>query len=71
MPESERWLGVSRVPVREALQLLSQDGWVDLRAGFGTFVHAPTMKEIDDVFRVRAALEAEGAYQAACRVATG
>lgn len=61
-------LGVSRIPVREALQLLSRDGWVDLRAGYGAFVHTPTAKEIEDVFSIRTVLEAEGAAQAARRV---
>lgn len=64
-------VGVSRQPVREALQVLSHEGWVDLRPGFGAFVHTPTAQEIDDVFRVRSALEAEAAARAAARVGTG
>src|SRR4051795_6489729 len=34
-------LGVSRQPVREALQRLNNEGWVDLRPGFGATVHVP------------------------------
>ena len=34
-------LGVSRQPVREALQRLNNEGWVDLRPGFGAMVHVP------------------------------
>ena len=64
-------LGVSRLPVREALQLLAQDGWVDLRRGLGAFVHAPTVKEVEEVFGVRTVLEAEAAKQAALKVAEG
>jgi DNA-binding GntR family transcriptional regulator len=52
-------LGVSRIPVREALQLLHRDGWVDLRPRQGAFVHRPTMREVDEVFRVRTLLEVE------------
>ena len=62
-------LGVSRLPVREALQLLSRDRWVDLKSGYGAFVHTPTAREIDEVFSVRTALEAEAAGQAAIRIA--
>ena len=60
-----RQLGVSRIPLREALQRLSQDGWVDLRPRQGAFVHRPTAKEVDDVFAVRALVDAEAARLAA------
>jgi DNA-binding GntR family transcriptional regulator len=59
-------LGVSRIPVREALQLLHRDGWVDLRPRQGAFVHQPTPEEVDDVFGVRTILEVESARTAAC-----
>jgi DNA-binding GntR family transcriptional regulator len=58
-------LGVSRVPVREALQLLHRDGWVDLRPRQGAFVHQPTVEEVEDVFSVRTILEVESARLAA------
>jgi DNA-binding GntR family transcriptional regulator len=58
-------LGTSRIPVREALQLLQRDGWVDLRPRQGAFVHQPTIREVDDVFRVRTLLEGESARLAA------
>jgi DNA-binding GntR family transcriptional regulator len=58
-------LGVSRQPVREALQSLQAEGWVDLRPGQGAFVHAPTHKEADDLFAVRTLLEAQAARLAA------
>jgi DNA-binding GntR family transcriptional regulator len=60
-----RQLGVSRIPLREALQRLSQDGWVDLRPRQGAFVHRPTAKEVDDVFAVRTLVEFEAARLAA------
>jgi DNA-binding GntR family transcriptional regulator len=58
-------LGVSRQPVREALQLLSGEGWVDLRPGHGAFVHVPTAEEADQLLAVRSLLEAESARLAA------
>lgn len=58
-------LGVSRIPVREALQLLHRDGWVDLRPRQGAFVHEPTPQEVDDVFSVRTLLEVESTRLAA------
>ncbi|GAA3744106.1 DNA-binding GntR family transcriptional regulator [Spinactinospora alkalitolerans] len=58
-------LGVSRQPVREALQRLSNEGWVDLRPGYGAFVHQPTESEADQLLAVRALLETESARLAA------
>jgi DNA-binding GntR family transcriptional regulator len=58
-------LGVSRQPIREALQLLSSEGWVDLSPGYGAFVHAPTETEVDQLLAVRAVLEGESARLAA------
>ena len=58
-------LGVSRQPVREALQSLHGDGWVELRPSLGAFVHAPTIEEADQLLAVRALLETESARLAA------
>lgn len=58
-------LGVSRQPVREALQWLKNDGWVQLRPGHGAFVHAPTPTEADQLLAVRTLLETESARLAA------
>lgn len=58
-------LGVSRQPVREALQWLNTDGWVDLRPAHGAFVHAPTPDEADQLLVVRGLLETESARLAA------
>lgn len=61
-------LGVSRGPVREALQTLSQDGWVELRPRHGAFVRQPTEREVDEFFQVRALLEGECARLAAANI---
>jgi DNA-binding GntR family transcriptional regulator len=58
-------LGVSRQPVREALQRLNTEGWVDLRPAQGAFVHEPTEAEADQLLTVRTLLEAEAARLAA------
>ncbi|WP_432171885.1 GntR family transcriptional regulator [Streptomyces sp. 1222.5] len=58
-------LGVSRQPVREALQRLATEGWVDLRPAQGAFVHEPTQEEADQLLTVRTLLEAEAARLAA------
>lgn len=59
--EVAKQLGVSRVPVREALQALQAEGWLDLRPGKGAFVHDATEVEVDEVFAVRIILEEEAA----------
>jgi DNA-binding GntR family transcriptional regulator len=64
-------LGVSRIPVREALQLLHSNGWVELRQRQGAFVHRPTLEEVDEVFSVRTLLEVESARIAAKNATKG
>lgn len=64
------YLGVSRQPVREALQRLHSEGWVDLRPAQGAFVRLPTDEEADQLLSVRGVLEAHSARLAAGR-ATG
>src|SRR4051812_5919486 len=61
-------LGISRQPVREALQRLSTEGWVDLRPAHGAFVHTPTEEEADQLLAVRSLLETESARLAAATV---
>ncbi|MEU1176912.1 GntR family transcriptional regulator [Streptomyces sp. NPDC005820] len=63
-------LGVSRQPVREALQRLNTEGWVDLRPAQGAFVHEPTEEEADQLLTVRTLLEAEAARLAATQAKT-
>ncbi|MEU4802415.1 GntR family transcriptional regulator [Actinosynnema sp. NPDC023587] len=60
-------LGVSRQPVREALQRLQTEGWVDLRPAQGAFVHTPTDEEADQLLSVRGVLETHSAQLAAER----
>lgn len=55
----------SRIPVREALQDLAKDGWLDLNPRRHARVHVPSPGEVDNVFQVRSALQAESARLAA------
>src|ERR1700754_4587928 len=59
--------GISRQPVREALQRLNTEGWVDLRPAQGAFVHEPTEEEADQLLTVRSVLETHSAKLAAER----
>jgi DNA-binding GntR family transcriptional regulator len=58
-------LGISRQPVREALQRLQSEGWVDLRPSLGAHVHMPTEHETNQLLAVRTLQEAEAARLAA------
>ncbi len=60
-------LGVSRTPVREALQRLAQEGLVEMTPGKGARVRLLTPTEVDDVYEVRALIEGEAAFRAASR----
>jgi DNA-binding GntR family transcriptional regulator len=50
-------LGVSKTPLRDALNRLQQDGLIEIRPRSGTFVKVPNAKDIEDMFEVRKALE--------------
>lgn len=58
-------LGISRTPVREALQRLAQEGLVELSPGRGARVRVLTPEEVLEVYEVRALLESEAARLAA------
>ena len=50
-------LGVSRTPVREALRQLELGGLVHIVPNKGAFVTGITVKDIQDIYRIRAKLE--------------
>lgn len=60
-------LGISRSPVREAIRRLQQDGFVMIRPRLGAFVALVTQEEVDDIYRIRGALEGVAAALAAER----
>lgn len=61
-------IGVSRSPVRDALRRLSGEGLVAMERDRGTYVNEFTREEIEEIFQLRAALEAYGAALAAQRM---
>jgi DNA-binding GntR family transcriptional regulator len=50
-------LGVSRIPVREAIQRLEVEGIVDIYTHRGAFVRALSVSEVTEAFEIRARLE--------------
>ncbi len=59
---------VSRGPVREAIQRLASDGLVVIEPHRGTFVKSLDRNDVEKLFEVRAALEAEAAALAATKI---
>lgn len=51
-----RTYGVSITPIREALSALTSDGFVDSHPYSRTVVHQPTLKELDEIYEIRAEL---------------
>ncbi|WP_427134424.1 GntR family transcriptional regulator [Pseudarthrobacter sp. S9] len=62
---------VSRIPVREAIQRLEQDGFVATFPRRGAVVRQLTLTDVNELFDVRLCLEAFAARMAATRVAEG
>ncbi len=61
-------LGVSRTPVREALRKLELEGFIVMVPRKGAYVSDLTIKDIADVFEIRAALEGLAGALAAERI---
>ncbi|MDT9594209.1 GntR family transcriptional regulator [Nocardioides zeae] len=53
--------GVSRTPVREALKQLQTEGLVEVRPRVGTFVAAPSRRDINELFDMKELLEGAAA----------
>jgi DNA-binding GntR family transcriptional regulator len=55
--EIARQIGISRLPIREALNRLATEGLVQLKPRRGFYVASLNENEIDDIFEMRAMLE--------------
>ncbi len=63
--ELAQQLGISKTPVRDALQELEREGFVTRILFKGTYVTDVTMKDVTEVFQLRAVLEGLAARLAA------
>jgi len=61
-------LGMSAIPVREAITQLVGEGLLEHRPGVGTFVVNPSRHEIEDIYELRIVLESYAAGRAAMAV---
>lgn len=61
-------LGVSRTPVIEALKRLEGEGLVEIRPRKGTFVTELSVRDIEEIFDLRRALECSAGEVAAKRI---
>ncbi len=50
-------LGCGRSPVRSAFSRLQAEGWIEVSPQSGTYVKAPSEREIEDIFETRLLLE--------------
>jgi DNA-binding GntR family transcriptional regulator len=64
-PAVAQTLGLSRTPIREALQYLAKEGLVEMVPHKGARVKLLSLKEIREIYELRSLLEAEGARLAA------
>jgi DNA-binding GntR family transcriptional regulator len=62
-----RRLGISRTPLREALNRLATEGLVRMDPHRGAVVVRATAEELREIYEVRVLLEREAAYRAALR----
>ena len=59
---------VSKTPVRESLNLLAREGWVDVVPRLGYIVSSISIRDVQDVFQLRLLLEPAAAQLAAERI---
>jgi DNA-binding GntR family transcriptional regulator len=66
--EIAKKLGISRMPVREAFQMLERDGLLILQNRRGAVVRELTFEDIQEHYELRALLEGEAAARAANKI---
>ena len=55
--KTSKELGLSRTPMRDAIQRLSQEGYIDVIPSKGFMLHEMTRQDLEDTYQVRCALE--------------
>jgi len=55
--KTSKELGLSRTPMRDAIQRLSQEGYIDVIPSKGFMLHEMTRRDLEDTYQVRCALE--------------
>jgi len=63
-----RQLGVSRIPLREALDQLASEGLIDRHPGLGSYVRSLTPEQLEQMYEMREVLECYAADKAAGRM---
>jgi len=63
-----RKIGVSLTPVREALNRMVSEGLLEYRAGLGTFVPIPNIRDLQELYDLRKTLECDAVGKAAERL---
>lgn len=60
-----RETGVSRTPLRDAINRLTEDGLIEVKARSGSYVYMPNAKDVRELYDVRKALECQAVESAA------
>lgn len=63
-----RELGVSRIPLREAIDQLASEGLVDRQPGLGSYVRSLTPEQLEQMYEMREVLECYSVEKAAGRM---
>ncbi|MEH7249047.1 GntR family transcriptional regulator [Neobacillus niacini] len=61
-------LGISKTPLRDAINRLAQDGLVEIKPRSGTFVSFPSLKDAIEVMEIRKALERQSVENAISKI---
>lgn len=69
-PKLAKTLGISRTPIREALRQLEGEGFIEIVPRRGAVVKELTIKDIDDLYAIKANLEGLAARQATDNLTT-
>lgn len=67
-PKLAEALGISRTPIREALRQLEGEGFIEIVPRKGAVVKSITIKDLDDLYAIKANLEGLAANQATLNI---